>query len=381
MTRHVVLFKVTAFALLTVLGVSYMAGRYLGVGASLFEPQYSVAMDLPDSGGIFTDAEVTYRGVTVGRVGPISLRGDGIRVRLDLSTQERIPAQLRAVVANGSAVGEQFVDLQPTTTEGPYLEDGSVIPEADTALPTPITSLLLGLDRLVNSVPREDLQVLVEEAGLAFDGRGDDLQRLVDSTDALVREAQDALPETTRLLTDGETVLTTQVDEQSALTGFSRDLRLLSEQLKTSDPDLRAVLRDGVPAAQELRRLVDELNPTLSPLLRDLVGVGEVVDARVNSIRQLLIYYPYLVSASFTIFPGDGTTRFGVPLNQVGGPPPCREGYPHASEWRGPEAVSTPPFDPGSWCQEPKDSGSQVRGSRNAPPPSGDAPSRQRPPS
>ena len=372
--------KVAVFAVVTVLGVSYTAYRYLGVGAGLITPQYEVALDLPASGGIFEGAEVTYRGVTVGRVGPIDLRGDGIRVRLDLETEERIPARLRAVVANGSAVGEQFVDLQPETAEGPWLEDGSVIAEADTALPLPTTTLLLGLDRLVNSVPRDDLRTLVSEAGIAFDGRGPDLQRLLDATGQLVREAQSALPATTRLLADGETVLTTQVQKGSALQSFSKDLSLLAAQLETSDPDLRAVLRDGVPAAQELRRLVDELNPTLTPLLRDLVGVGEVIDARVNSVRQLLIYYPYLVSASFTVFPGDGTTRFGVPLNQAGGPTACREGYPAASEWRGPEAVTTPPFDATSYCVEPKDSGKQVRGTRNAPPPSGDAPSRQPPP-
>lgn len=375
--RTVVLVKVAVFALVTLLGASYTAVRYLGVGAGLFTPQYAVALDLPASGGIFTGAEVTYRGVTVGRVGPIELRDDGIRVRLDLATDERIPSQLTAVVANGSAVGEQFVDLQPAVPEGPFLQDGDVIAEADTRLPLPTTSLLLGLDRLVNSVPRDDLRTLVAEAGIAFDGRGPDLERLIESSSALIGAAQDALPETTRLLADGERVLTTQVETGSSLTSFSRDLELLSAQLKESDPALRTVLRDGVPAAQELRRLVDELNPTLTPLLRDLVGVGEVVDARVNSIRQLLIYYPYLVSASFTVFPGDGTTRFVVPLNQAGGPPACREGYPSASEWRGPDAVTTPPFDAESYCQEPKDSGSQVRGTRNAPPPSGDAPSRQ----
>lgn len=375
--KNVVLVKVAIFALVTLIGASYTAVRYLGIGAGLFNEQYSVALDLPASGGIFTSAEVTYRGVTVGRVGPIRLRDEGIRVRLDLETDVPIPSQLRAVVANGSAVGEQYVDLQPDTADGPFLEDGSVIAEADTALPTTTTSLLLGLDRLVNSVPRDDLQTLIQEAGVAFADRGPDLQTLLDSTGDLVREAQAALPETTRLLADGETVLTTQVDEGGSLAAFSRDLKLLSGQLKTSDPDLRTILKDGVPAAQELRTLVDELSPTLSPLLRDLVGVGEVVNARVNSIRQLLIYYPYLVSASFTIFPGDGTTRFGVPLNQAGGPPACREGYPSASEWRGPDAVTTPPFDPGAYCRLPKDSGTQVRGPRNAPPPSGDAPSRQ----
>ena len=38
--------------------------------------------DFPDSGGIFTNAEVTYRGVTVGKVGQLHLIANGVRVDL-----------------------------------------------------------------------------------------------------------------------------------------------------------------------------------------------------------------------------------------------------------------------------------------------------------
>ena len=41
-------------------------------------------MQLADSGGIFSNAEVTYRGVTIGRVGQLRLTADGVEVDLEL---------------------------------------------------------------------------------------------------------------------------------------------------------------------------------------------------------------------------------------------------------------------------------------------------------
>ena len=71
----------------------------------------------------------------MGRVGAIQLHGSGIRVALDITSSRDIPANTRAVVGNGSPIGEQFIDLRPESSSGPYLHAGSVIPESRTALP------------------------------------------------------------------------------------------------------------------------------------------------------------------------------------------------------------------------------------------------------
>ncbi|RNM16784.1 mammalian cell entry protein, partial [Nocardioides pocheonensis] len=42
------------------------------------------------------------------------------------------PADTLALVGNKSAVGEQYVDLEPRTDQGPYLKDGSEIATAST---------------------------------------------------------------------------------------------------------------------------------------------------------------------------------------------------------------------------------------------------------
>ena len=65
----------------------------------------------------------------------------GVDVVLDIdNSDDEIPADAKAVVGNRSAVGEQYVDLQPQRDAGPYLDDGSEIDQQDTALPSPPTA-------------------------------------------------------------------------------------------------------------------------------------------------------------------------------------------------------------------------------------------------
>ncbi|MEO7077765.1 MAG: MlaD family protein, partial [Rhodococcus sp. (in: high G+C Gram-positive bacteria)] len=179
MRSRLVKFQLIAFVLVAVLGVLYVGGKYVRLDNLLGFGQYSVNAQFADSGGIFKNAEVTYRGVPVGTVGALSLTSDGINVELLLNDGgPSIPSSAKAVVANRSAIGEQYVDLQPTSDEGPYLEDGSIITEANTATPVPVEEVLASTDRLVSSVPTKNLTTVVKELGTAFNGKGDDLQLL-----------------------------------------------------------------------------------------------------------------------------------------------------------------------------------------------------------
>src|SRR5207248_1113523 len=101
------------FLLISVLSVGFVAVRYAGLGKFFGDSGYVVHAQLADSGGIFVNAEVTYRGVTVGRVTALHLDDEGVVADLDITSGDDIPAASRAVVADRSAVGEQYVDLRP----------------------------------------------------------------------------------------------------------------------------------------------------------------------------------------------------------------------------------------------------------------------------
>ena len=121
--------QLLVFVVITLLGVSYVGARYARLDRLFFDDTYTVVAHFADSGGIFAGGEVSYRGVHVGRVE----RAGAHRRRASTSTStsttsyDDIPADTLAVVGNRSAVGEQYVELQPQTDDGPYLRDDSEI--------------------------------------------------------------------------------------------------------------------------------------------------------------------------------------------------------------------------------------------------------------
>jgi phospholipid/cholesterol/gamma-HCH transport system substrate-binding protein len=367
MISKTVRWQLLAFVLVTLLGVSYVSVRYLDAPDLLGPGGYPVTLQLTDSGGIFTGADVTYRGVSVGRVGPLRLTADGVEARLDIEGDAPpIPADLDAAVTNLSAIGEQFVDLKPVRADGPTLQAGSVIPASRVTTPVPVEELVLNLDTAVRSVPLDSLRTVVDELGTGFTGTGPDLAILLDTTDALTRDAIAALPQTLTLIRDGRQVLATQNEQAGAITSFSRDLALLAEQLQSSDPDIRALIRSAPQFSAQTSGLLGESGDQLGVLVADLLTVSRISLPRQDGLRQVLATYP-VVSATWSssILPGDGFLHVGLILNNFD-PYACVRGYEGTP--RRPGADTTPiPANTDAHCAEPPGSPISVRGAQNAP--------------
>jgi phospholipid/cholesterol/gamma-HCH transport system substrate-binding protein len=368
MITRTVRLQLAAFALISVALVAVLSANYVGLTDKVLGGSYVVSADLAQSGGIFVGAEVTYRGVTVGRVEGLRLSRDGVTVdaRLDRGTQ--IPADTSAVVENRSAVGEQYLDLQPRTARGPFLAAGSVIPRDRTAVPIRVDQLLQHVNDTVASVPQDALVTTVDELATAFRGGGADLQRLIDAGDALTAAATEALPATTRLIDDGRTVLDAQVrsatDIRTAVSGFAD----VAGALRQADPDLRLVLDHGSVAVRELDALVTENKQSLAALLANLVTIGNVTTARLDGIQQILVTYPDVVTGGFTVVPGDGTAHFGLVLN-VDDPKACEVGYEGTRKVDPHQTTHLPAANTQAHCAASRSSGVNVRGAQNRPRP------------
>jgi phospholipid/cholesterol/gamma-HCH transport system substrate-binding protein len=369
MIRRSVKVQLVAFLLITLVTVSILSARYVGLYDRVAGGQYVVSADFAESGGIFVGSEVSYRGVQVGRVERLRLGADGVIVDAKIQRGVEIPKDTVAVVENRSAVGEQYLDFQPRTQGGDRLEDGDTIPRKDTRTPVRVDNLLLHLDRTVTSVDKDDLKVVVDELGEAFADGGTDLQRLLDSGDALTRAATEALPETVTLIEDGRIVLDAQRDTSGQIKTFATNFANLSETLKASDADLRLVLDRGAVASRELDGLIRENRSSLAALLANLITVGQVTTARVDGIEQLLVTYPDVIAGGYTVVPGDGTAHFGLVLSQD--PKVCKRGYEGTQRTDPHRTTGLPPVNTGARCALPRGSTSAVRGSQNAPGPSG----------
>jgi phospholipid/cholesterol/gamma-HCH transport system substrate-binding protein len=360
--------QLIAFVIITLLGCSYVGAKYAKLGELFYDTSYDVNAHFSHSGGIFTGAEVTYRGVGVGRVTGMKLTREGVDVVLAIDKQwRRIPADTLAQVADKSAVGEQYVDLQPQTDHGPYLHQGSVIEDADTSVPVSTTALLTNLDNLVNSVPRNDLRTVVSEFGTAFQGTGRSLGQIIDTSTSFIDTANRNFDVTTALIRDSNVVLRTQADKGSAIRAFSRNLALFSGTLAGHDRDLRTLIDNGSATADELRTFLEQNRVNLGELINDLLTTGEIQVRHLHAIRQLLVIYPYEVAGGYTVTrkgpDGGYDARFGVVLTS--NPPVCHHGY-EGSDRRPPQDRADRPMYTGAHCAEPA-SQSDARGSQHAP--------------
>ncbi|MDP2774645.1 MAG: MlaD family protein [Nocardioides sp.] len=344
MTRGGIKARLVAFAVLSAVGIVYIAASYLGLVDRVLGRGITVEATLPTSGGLFEGSEVTYRGVKIGKVSKMTATEKGVTVRLALEDGTELPIDSPMFVHNLSAVGEQYLDFEPPDDDGPYAENGTVLKGTAESLPVDEADLLIELDSFVNSVDKQNLQILIAELGAMFEGTGKPLEVLLDSGGQFVDEASANTDATIRLLETGLTVLRTQRAEGENIKSFSRDLRLLTAALRQSDPDLRATLQGTPGAAREVQALLEDLEPTLPVLLGNAISVNQVVVSHLAGLEQLLVTFPRTIAGGFTGTDSDGYGHVSLQFdNSV---PPCTKGYKPPSEWRQPNVLTDAPIYP-----------------------------------
>jgi len=361
--------QLLAFAIITLLGVTFVGARYAQLDRLIVDQSYTVVAHYPASGGIFAGGEVTYRGVRIGKVSELELTSDGVDVHLEIDTEwDEIPTDTRALVGNRSALGEQYVELQPHVDaegDGPFLEDGSEI--TDVAIPIATEKLLGDLATTVASVDQEALRTTVDELGTAFAGTGEDLQRIIDTGNSFIQTANENFDITTALIRDSNTVLQTQVDSASSLRTFANQLSIFSGAMVGADKDLRRVIDSGSFTANQLRTFLEQNEAEVSDLLRNVILTGRVTVANIDGFRTLLIAYPILLEGSFTVIDKNPTTNLyethvGLILSTT---TPCHAGY-ESTDTRPPQDVEDRRLNQDAKCTEPPTK-SNPRGYQNLP--------------
>jgi phospholipid/cholesterol/gamma-HCH transport system substrate-binding protein len=356
---------------ITLVGVTYVGARYARLDRILFDDSYTVVAHFQDSGGIFDGAVVSYRGVTVGRVGDLVVTDDGVDVKLDIDNKwDKIPRDTIASTMNRSALGEQYVDLQPVSNESPFLVDESEIAQQNTRVPIPAMDLLSDISNTVEAVDRDALKTVVTELGMAFDGTGEDLAQIIDTSNSFIETADDNFETTTALIRDSNTVLRGQLASASAIRTFSANLALFSTSLAGSDRDLRALIDSGSVTATELNSFLEENQVDLGILLNNLRTVSELQVKHIDGLSQLLVVYPLVVEQGFTVVAKDPVSgkfdaHFGTVL--TASPEVCHKGY-EATDRRPPQNDGNRPMVTTVTCAEPPTK-SNARGAQNLPRP------------
>ncbi|MBF6215718.1 MCE family protein [Nocardia puris] len=368
--------QLVVFSVLAVASLVYGLLHYVGIQRLTGVGTYRVTAEFVDSNGLYPGALVTYRGVDVGHVTEVDLAGDAVRISLQLRGGERIPADTAAAIKSMSAIGEQYVDLTPSSDSPPYLGEGAHIPRERTTVAVPTGQVLDKTQMLLRSVSTDALRSAVDETFQAVNGVGPTLAVLIESSADLLDLAQADIGPTRALIDDVEPLLRTGNSVRTEIRTSMSDLASFTDQLARSDAELRAVLDQGPSTADTVAGTLADLTNPLPVLLSDLQTVGQVLRVNLPGLRQVLVVYPAVAAAANYSVSSAGFQTTGdllgpqapldVKLGNTLNPPPCTEGY-QSTQRRDPSDTGPAEVTQGNYCQVAPDNPKVARGARNIP--------------
>jgi phospholipid/cholesterol/gamma-HCH transport system substrate-binding protein len=361
MFSRLVRIQLAVFTALTIFALSVIAVDYLGLTGG----KYTVTADFADASGLYPGAEVTYLGVSVGKVASMDLGTDSVAVALSLD--QPVPAALRAEIHSTSAIGEQYVDLSPIGDTEVRAHDGTTITVEHTRPMTPTDTLLSSVDELAKAVPTDQLRTVLTEVTTAFQGSHEDLRQLLDQASLLVHDATVNAGPTTSLISGLGPFLDTQHDLDGQIRSYTRDLASFTDQLRYSDGDLRGLITTVPTFDDQLLGLQDRLRPTLPMLLGNMIATGQVVRTYLPGVEQFLSDYPAtvaLIQNMLLAHHGDIAATLRLNIND---PPPCTAGFLPNPQRRDPSDTSDIAAPSDLYCKVAPADPRVVRGARNTP--------------
>lgn len=273
-----------AVVLLAIVMVGWVVIRVIGGGP--LEDPFTVTADFAASGGVFTDQEVTYRGVQIGRVGDLTLTEDGVSIPLVIEPEweGEISADVTARILSKSAVGEQYVDLSPRSDGGDMLVDGSTIARSRTRLPVDFQELLSTLDATLGDIPPDTAHRLIKNLGRGLRGKGSEIATVIRSISTLSGAFAEVAPEQQRLLTNatraGSAFLSSKEDFTAAIEAADKVLAGIGDEPE----ELRDLFSSNDEFAREASAL---LNKRGDQIARGIGGLADLVDFQLNNIDEV----------------------------------------------------------------------------------------------
>lgn len=289
--RRRVWINLTVFAIGFFVMVGWLTQQVVSVDR--IERPYEVTAEFANAFGVLPNAEVTYLGVTYGRVSKVERVPGGVRLAMEIIRGRRIPEGSDASIFRKSAIGEQYVDFSPppdaSATSGPFYADGAHVPLSKTHVPLEFSELLRSASALVSAIPPDAVANLLEAASTGLQGRTDSLRALTEGGDKISGALATRTDALDRLAENGTRLTHVVAEHRGSLGQSLTDLRNVADSLRNARGDVRVLLDRGAQLLTDLAGVVANQKGNLDCDLKtlELVTDAATTPARLAGLRAL----------------------------------------------------------------------------------------------
>ncbi|MEV6278265.1 MlaD family protein [Nocardia sp. NPDC051832] len=303
-------------SLAMLLVMTLVGAAYLTFGVLDMDPRrqtYVVRVEVATSGGLMKTSQANLRGMPIGRVRGIDTTATGLAIRVELDARYQVPAHSEVRIANLSAAGEQYLDFRPADNVGPYLRDGSVIPERQVWVSESVGEALGKMNGIVAQLDPVRLASIQNTLEQGWTGRDDEVRNMWRALELMANTLRDKGAALGRLY-DNTQILGDNFE------GRGGQLGGLETALNSADPAVIHLLHSIAAISPEaydiwdepLGPLVQHVDHYFTELLPDFALLATVLKPATAQVRPLRVDAGSIVDLLSAAFPEGGAARVSV---------------------------------------------------------------------
>jgi phospholipid/cholesterol/gamma-HCH transport system substrate-binding protein len=257
---------------------------------------YEVKVPFTEATQLAEQSDVRISGVNVGKVQKIELAPNGKQALATAAIDAQyapLPESTRAILRTKTLLGETYIELSPGDREGPELEDGGTLPEANIAQSVQLDEIF----RTFNPQTRAAFQEWMQEAAVAINGQGQNLSYALGGLEPTVTEFAELFRTldsqrlaVSRLFSNGATTFSALRGRQGELGDLIESSNAVFETTAQRNRDIEALFRAFPTFIDESRLTVAQLKDfslNADPLMKQLVPAAEELSPTLVSISKL----------------------------------------------------------------------------------------------
>lgn len=290
--RRTTLISFTVFCLVAFGWLAFLLHKG-GLGPQFDGEHYAVRVLVPTTSNLTSGSRVTMAGIRVGRVEAIERADIGARVDLKLNDSEvfPLPADSRVRLRQRTPIGENYISIIPGGSSKTIPDGGTIAMDA--------AEEYVDVDQILSTVrgkTRRTARQTIQGLGQALDGRGDDLNRLVDAGNdfsppggKLVSVIYRDREVTSRLVSQLGDIAASIGERGKAIDTIASRGLVGMQAIADRDAALAATLDELPPTLDDVKDITDTIgtvSDTAIPVARNLTAATVDLRPAIDNLRS-----------------------------------------------------------------------------------------------
>ena len=313
--------------LAVVLAVILAGGIYLVVRTTEALNRVNVVAYFDSSNGIYEGDDVVILGVPVGRIEKIEPEPERVKISFWYDGSHKVPADVNAAILSPMLVTSRAIQLTPTYSEGPVLQDNAVIGQDRTVVPVEYDDVREQLHRITETLqPTEpggvsELGAFINTTADNLRGQGADIRAALVKLSQAVSAGGDHSTDVFSTVKNLSILVSALQDSTDVMRALNQNLASVTGTLADNPDEVGTALQDLSDTVGMVQNFVADNRETLGTTSDKLAGVTQALNDSLADLKQFLHVAPTSFQNYINIYqPAQGAVSSVPVINNFANP-------------------------------------------------------------